>query len=216
MKEVDSTTLPSFNYVYVLSNPAMPGLVKIGRTSQGDVDTRLSQLYTTGVPFPFKVEFACRVSNCDEVERALHVAFSPNRVNAKREFFQIEPAQAVAILRLLHTEDRTEEFANRADVGIEQQEIAAGDNYRLRRPNMNFEEMGIAAGEQLVSSIDPDIKVVVAGPRKVTFQGQERYLTSVTKEVVGTTYAVAPGPYWSYKGQLLRDLYELTYPEVES
>jgi hypothetical protein len=40
--------------VYVLTNAAMPGLTKIGKTTQEDVKSRLSQLYTTGVPVPFE------------------------------------------------------------------------------------------------------------------------------------------------------------------
>lgn len=76
--------------VYVLTNPAMPGLVKIGRTSNSEADGRISQLYTTGVPVPFNLEFACRVTNPDEVEAAFHKAFAPQRINPKREFFRIE------------------------------------------------------------------------------------------------------------------------------
>ena len=75
--------------VYVLTNPAMPSLVKIGQTSSMDVKNRLVQLYTTGVPFPFKLEFACKVSNSVEVEKALHQAFAPYRVNPSREFLAI-------------------------------------------------------------------------------------------------------------------------------
>jgi len=44
--------------VYVLINPAMPGLIKIGRTNQEDVKYRMSQLYTTGVPLPFECVYA--------------------------------------------------------------------------------------------------------------------------------------------------------------
>ena len=57
------------NIVYVLSNEAMPGLVKIGKTTQNSVDNRISQLYTTGVPFPFKCEFAVEVEDCHSVEK---------------------------------------------------------------------------------------------------------------------------------------------------
>jgi T5orf172 domain len=48
--------------VYVLTNPAMPGLVKIGKTYADDVGVRLGQLYTTGVPLPFDLAFACKVA----------------------------------------------------------------------------------------------------------------------------------------------------------
>ena len=47
--------------VYVLTNPAMPNLVKIGKTELQDVNIRLAQLYTTGVPFPYDLAFACKV-----------------------------------------------------------------------------------------------------------------------------------------------------------
>jgi hypothetical protein len=74
-------------------------------------------LYTTAVPFPFNLEFACGVTGHNEVENALHIAFAPYRVNPRREFFKIEPAQAIAILKLLHTADATAEVA--AEVAAE-------------------------------------------------------------------------------------------------
>ena len=74
--------------VYVLSNRAMPGLVKIGMTTRPELDARLKELYTTGVPVPFDVEYACEVKacNCAKLEKALHTAFEPNRLNVNREF----------------------------------------------------------------------------------------------------------------------------------
>ena len=128
--------------VYVVTNPAMPGLVKIGQTTQADAQGRLAQLYGSGVPFPFQLEFACRIINPAEVERALHLAFAPQRVNPKREFFQIDPAQAIAILKLLHTEDATQELQAQVPVAVAQ-EVAAGEQFKNRRPNLNFEQMGI-------------------------------------------------------------------------
>jgi hypothetical protein len=40
-----------YSIVYVLANPAIPGFVKIGRTSQEDTATRLAQLYTLACQF---------------------------------------------------------------------------------------------------------------------------------------------------------------------
>lgn len=81
--------MQQFSLVYVLSNPAMPSLVKIGRTSHDDANIRIAQLYTTGVPVPFTLEFAARVQNAEEVEKAIHIAFGPYRINPKREFFAL-------------------------------------------------------------------------------------------------------------------------------
>ena len=75
--------------VYVLTNPAMPDLVKIGKTTR-DVSLRLSDLYTTGVPLPFECEYAAKVRNVDETEKAFHEAFGPNRINIKRHCFVID------------------------------------------------------------------------------------------------------------------------------
>lgn len=54
--------------VYVLTNPVMPGLVKIGKTSRDEVQTRLNELYSTGVPVPFDCASAARVEDESKVE----------------------------------------------------------------------------------------------------------------------------------------------------
>lgn len=92
-----------YGIVYVLSNPWMPGLVKIGKTTSTRLKARMRNLYGTGVPEPFKVEFACSLGLEDysEVEAALHKAFDKQRVNKNREFFQIEPKQVIPILEFI-------------------------------------------------------------------------------------------------------------------
>lgn len=42
--------------VYVLTNPIMPGIVKIGMTTRSNVNARMQELYGTGVPLPFTCE----------------------------------------------------------------------------------------------------------------------------------------------------------------
>jgi hypothetical protein len=107
--------------VYVLSNKAMHGLVKIGYTSHADVRKRVGELSSaTGVPWPFDVEYACEVPNGKEVEAALHTAFAPYRYNPKREFFTIDAEQAVAILKLFHAKDATSEIKQRLNDEREQ------------------------------------------------------------------------------------------------
>ena len=200
--------------VYVLSNSAMPGLVKIGKTSQDDHQTRVSQLYTTGVPVPFDIEYACRVSNPAEVESALHRAFAPQRINARREFFEIDPDQAIAILRLLNVEDVTEETKNESD-DVGEQDRAAATKLRSRRPSINFDDMGIPIGSKLTFNTTDDYAVVVAS-KKIEFRDdKETSLTAATRVLLGLDYSVQPTKYWSYNGYNLRDIWEETYADVE-
>ncbi len=48
LKEKIMENNSSTGIIYVLTNPAMPGIVKIGKTSRGSVDARLNELYSTG------------------------------------------------------------------------------------------------------------------------------------------------------------------------
>jgi len=78
-------------------NPAMPGLVKIGVTERDDPQERIQQLFATNVPLPFDLEYAAAADLPPrQVERALHTAFAPQRVHADREFYRIDPEQAIA------------------------------------------------------------------------------------------------------------------------
>jgi hypothetical protein len=200
-------------FVYVLTNPAMPGLVKIGCTDAEDAGTRIAQLYTTGVPLPFEIAFAARVDDHLSVERALHTAFGPNRVNPRREFFRLDPDQPIAILRLLHVEDATNEVSDVTEAATDEQSRAAAEQQRSRRPSLNFEEMGIPVGAVL-RSVHGDQCATVAGPRSVRFADEEMSITAATRQVLNNNYDVAPGPHWTYEGRLLREIYNETYPTV--
>ena len=195
--------------VYVLSNPSMPGLIKIGRTSKDNANERIAQLYTTGVPVPFTLEFACKVTNAKEVEDALHLAFSPNRINSQREFFRMDSQQAIAILRLLHTEDATVEI-EKQPADLDSQSIAAAEQLKKRRPNLDFVEMGIPIGS-LLEFMSDGTTVCVVGPRKIKFGEEELYLTEVTRRLLQLEYSVSPGQYWKFNGRSIAEIYDETY-----
>jgi len=61
----------SVGFTYVLSNPAMPGMVKVGYSTRLAED-RAKELYTTGVPLPYAVEFGAATSFPEDVEAAVH------------------------------------------------------------------------------------------------------------------------------------------------
>jgi T5orf172 domain len=86
--------------IYVLTNEAMPGLVKIGITS-GDVSERIKQLDNTSIPLPFECFYAAEVTDAAKAEKAIHTAFGDHRVRPSREFFKLSPDKPKAILELL-------------------------------------------------------------------------------------------------------------------
>jgi len=61
-------------------------IVKIGITT-GTVESRIKQLYTTGVPFRFRVIKDIDTKNYYELEQSLHKLLDPYRINKSREFF---------------------------------------------------------------------------------------------------------------------------------
>lgn len=93
-------TIPNrtIDFVYVLTNKSMPGLVKIGFSSWLPED-RAKALYTTGVPEPFKVNYYTTTSWPRAVEGKVHQLLSDYRVNPGREFFRVTLEEAINTVR---------------------------------------------------------------------------------------------------------------------
>lgn len=85
-------------YVYILSNPSMPGLVKIGRTTRS-VEQRANELWQTGVPTPFVVEEEFYTPDCVALEAVAHGHLEGKRVSTSREFFKVPVNYAGNLLR---------------------------------------------------------------------------------------------------------------------
>lgn len=203
--------------VYVLTNPAMPGLVKIGKTTQLEVEDRMKQLYGTGVPVPFDCAFACKVKDATEVERALHFAFGILRINPNREFFKIEPERVISILKLLKVDEITNQFEKQIESETDAMDKQSAENLKeARRPRMNFIELGIPIGSELHFK-GGDAKVIVVSDRKVKYNEMECSLTAVTRKVLGLAdnYPLQPSPYWLFNGKTVKEIYELNHSEDE-
>ena len=195
--------------VYVLANKAMPNLIKIGKTRRKDLQVRMDELYSTGVPFPFECLWAGEVEDCTEIESLIHNAFRHNRVNPKREFFNIQPDQVIPLLKKLSTKELTSTVEEALSTNVTQEEKQAVKQYH--RPPLDFEEMGIPMGGMLVYTKDPSITVKVVSNKKVLYNDKEFSLSPLTKTLLDLPYNVAPGRYWTYEGKSLADIYEETY-----
>lgn len=100
-------------YVYILSNEAFPGFLKIGRTKKSP-EARAKELSTTGVPSPFKVDYSTFVDDADALEVLVHKALELKgyRYNLKREFFEISLGEAVSLIEGLLFLVRVEESSS--------------------------------------------------------------------------------------------------------
>ena len=196
--------------VYVLTNPAMPGIVKIGKTTQLEVQERMKQLYGTGIPLPFDCAFACQVKDATKVEKALHVAFRNTRLNPNREFFKIEAECVIAVLKLLEVEDITVQVEKTIESDVPKVDIQSAQNIKdARRPKMNFHELNIPSGSILIFK-DGGAQATVVDAKKVELNNQVRSLTAATREVLGLAidYPLQPSPHWTFNGKSVKDIYD--------
>ena len=86
-------------YVYILSNPAFPHLIKIGKSDRDPIEFRTNELYSTGVPYPFTVEYFALVDNHHFIEAECHRLLAEFRPNKGREFFEYPIPEAIALIR---------------------------------------------------------------------------------------------------------------------
>ena len=206
-----------YQIVYVLTNPAMPGLVKIGKTSQLETEARMRQLYGTGVPVPFDCAFACQVKDAHEVEKALHFAFGNTRVNPNREFFKIEAERVISVLRLLKVDEVTEEFENKIEADTEEIDKQSAEIYKEAiRPKMNFHELDIPTGTVLISK-NGKLQVRVVEAKKVELNGEVMSLTMATRRLLGlpNNQPIQPSPYWTFNARTVKEIYENYHSENE-
>ena len=93
LNRCSSITMNNVNagWVYCLSNKGMPGIYKIGKTKISP-EERAKQLYTTGVPYPFKIEMAKYVTEYHKKEKSFQKILNQYSCNHSREFFEADIA----------------------------------------------------------------------------------------------------------------------------
>lgn len=133
--------MPDNGYVYVLMNPTMKDLVKIGKTRR-DVEERAKELSAaTGIPTPFIIVYDSYFENCSEAETFIHTylgekgyRFAPNR-----EFFEIPIKDAIdAVMKA------KEHFS---DISIEKSDQDAQTTYDPDMDNILVVEMKTKADD---------------------------------------------------------------------
>jgi hypothetical protein len=191
------------NIVYVLTNPSIPDIVKIGMTS--DLTSRMRSLYNSSVPVPFECYFACTVNDMSFVEKQLHDGFDDFRVNPKREFFRVDPERVVAILKMVMIEDVTP----REDIVEDEIDQRSLDKERSVRGKFNFDMIQIPVGSVLTFVKDSSITSTVVDKHKIEFNGKVTSLSTSALEILhemGYTWKTVPGPrFWMYEGETISE-----------
>ena len=85
----------NIGHVYLLSNPCLGGIIKIGHTKRVEAELRAVELSaSTSIPLPFKVECSWLVENPSSLEGRIHIKLAPYRVSKDREFFRMSVSEA--------------------------------------------------------------------------------------------------------------------------
>jgi hypothetical protein len=166
--------------IYIMTNDAMPGIIKIGTTTK-DIKKRMSELDKTGIPLPFRCHFAVEVEDYEIKERKIHDAFSDHRLRKNREFFKLAPERVVAILTILGGREILGDDSMIGEDGPEQENILVG---RKIRENFTFSVAKIPIGAELVFTRDENEKCRVISNNKVEYKGKEYSLSPLANELL--------------------------------
>lgn len=203
-------TPPVFDIVYVLSNPAFKdGIVKIGHTAvtkpalaldeaslveaaKKQVSSRMSELFNTGVPLPFKCEYAAILpqnefpstgrQNDNFLEKTLHDIFGESRLSPPsgrgcREFFW---ADVTVVKKILTINPRLievpwESFGLTDSIPKDEREsmteqsmvaLASAISRCQPKPKLNLAKLGFSTGDVLVFARDQAVTALVVSPEK--------------------------------------------------
>ncbi len=189
--------------VYILTNRAMPGYVKIGRTGEKpeNLEERIRSLDGTNLPLPFECFYAARVEDANKVERLLHSAFGTMRVRMNREFFEMDPSHARSALQISGGEEMTPRELIAEDDATKKAIV------NTRRPPTTFKMLDIEPGTELYFWKDETITCqTVNRKHRILFEGQETTISPAARTIrdrQGFSTDVAGTDYWMFEGETL-------------
>jgi len=191
--------------VYILTNEAMPGYIKIGRTGTS-VEQRMRELDKTSTPLPFQCYYAARVEDDQKLERTLHAAFGDHRVRSSREFFRLDPYKARVVIELLALEDVTP----RGDIFEDAESEAAVQKATKTSGRYSFSENGIPLGAQWEYAFDRNVTCTVNDENNVMFGSEvvspSRAAVLANAKRGGTATAISGTISWLFNNQTLASI----------
>ena len=208
-------------YVYILTNDSFrEDWVKIGRSSR-PVDVRSKELDNTAVPLPFKIYATIQTTKYTNVERIVHKQIdrlTDLRIRQNREFFNVEPTQALDILLDLATAIDDAVVMQYVDdkpvqlypsINNEKPQAVKIEKHVQHKP-FEFAMVGLKDGD-MITFAPLNIQVKVNGKNKVEFEGRLWSLSAFTGtylpiEKQNNSGAYQGPKYFTYNNKTLWDL----------
>ncbi|PTR17234.1 Sel1 repeat-containing protein [Nitrosospira sp. Nsp2] len=121
-------------YVYVLANSAMPGLVKIGKTTRNPSERATELSRATGLPTPFIVVYEQLFIDCSSAETFVHSFLFQKgfKLSKNREFFNAPVNDVIRAIALTHgaiDSDSQENEGGAENDLLQEDEEAEGGTY---------------------------------------------------------------------------------------
>lgn len=218
--QTPDATEPKSGFVYILTNPSFrEDWVKIGKSSR-PVDVRSKELDNTAVPLPFEIYATMQTAKYADVESNIHRQIdrlTDLRIRQNREFFNVEPAQALNILLDL-AKIIDDAVIMRYEDGKPHQIYPAlpNDNpnekktKKEQRPPFDFSMVGLTVGDTVTFDA-LNLEVKVAGKNKVEHEGRlwslSAFCGTFLPENMHNSSESYQGPkYFSYHGKTLWEI----------
>lgn len=202
--------------IYILTNPSFPQFVKIGYAN--DLEQRLKALNRSEtLPYAFRA-YAVYETDHRLTDKALHELIDRlnpdlrtietfNGQKRTKEFFEMEPEEAYAILDAIARISGTQERLRRVTAtGAEIEEERSAEESRAgKKPPFRFSMVGLKPGDRVAYVGDPEKVAEVVDDRRVEHGGVTSSLSALAQELSGSGHAMQGPFYFTYEGERLSD-----------
>ena len=120
-------------YVYILINPSLKGLLKVGQTKKDPEERAREISQGTGVPTPYIVAFKEEFNDCELAEKMIHIMLEEEgyRVSKNREFFEAEMSDIIRKIMIvkehLSSDENIDSYDNADDIEFTENEDLFAD-----------------------------------------------------------------------------------------
>lgn len=207
--------------IYILTNPSFPEYVKIGYAD--DVKSRLRQLNRSEcVPFAFRVyatyEVNSRLSDIkiheiiDRLNPDLRAIENFEGKKRVREFYAMSKEDAYGLLKSIAEingmEDKLKLITpNKEEKQAEELADEITQEHKERGEIFSFTKCQIPVGSELEYINDSNVKCYVVDDRKIKYNDEVMYLTTLAKLLTGKKVGIAGPLFFKYKGKCLQEYY---------